>query len=1160
MNIRSALKKIVWRLLNERQISYQWLKLEFDLDDAKLEALRHELIIVRRWATDRDGVFLVWAGGGPEAEVPLQSDTLAPIKPLQEVNQTPLIETPVAIIAETSAAPRSNGAERRPLTVMFCDLADSTELSTKLDPEDLQDVIRAYQDICTKLIQEYEGFVAKYMGDGILVYFGYPMSLERDAERAVRSGLAVIEAIVALNRTLGREKDVNMAVRIGIATGMVMVGEVVGEGMAQERTVIGEAPNMAARLQNVAGRNGLVIGGLTKQLTGDAFVYEDAGTHDLKGIDGQVQTWGVVGLSDDLINDVDDNETDGASEVPELVGRDEETGLLRRAWASTREERRGQVVTISGEAGIGKSVLIDGLKAEARTEGLQGVTFRCSPYHSSSALYPMIAYFKRLAKWQLEDGSDAKLAKLETALEQYNQTLAEIVPLIASLLSLSLPADRYPPITVTPQQQKLQTQDALIAILLESAEQQPLLSLWEDLHWADPSTLELLGLLIDQAPTASLLIIATARPEFVPPWPARSHITPITLNRLERPHAEALLARIAGHKPLPAEVVDHIVTKTDGVPLYVEELTKTIIVSDILRDAGEKFELTGPLSSLSIPDTLQASLMARLDRLPQVRELAQIGSVLGREFAYEMISGLSNIGDATLRDGLHQLVDAELLYQRGRPPRARYVFKHALVMDAAYDSLLRRPRQQYHRQVAELLESEFPEIVEAHPELLAHHYSEADIGDRAVDFWQLAGRQAIERSANAEAIADLNFGINIIGTMPADDGLALRELKLQTMLAGPLIATKGYGAAETAAVFTRSLELSKKVDDPTLIFPVLYQQWVFNLIGSRIDESRELARQFLKLAEAQQESLPKVLGHRVTAVSQHFLGELAVSKAEFEMAVSLYDDERHEESTYQFGQNPKSASMAFLAPTLQVLGYPDQARTMANVAAEHANDTKHANTMAYVLFYAGVKLSHCQRDLDAAVSSNAALAELANEHGLAMWKAYATVQSGWVLSMQGDHAEATVIAQKGLDDLQETGTALDQPLAMAQMTEVLAASGQHDKALDLLGTAIEHVNRTNERLFEAELYRLKGEQLIHRHGSGEAKAAEKHFIKSLEIAKKQQAKSWELRTATSLANLWQHQKKVDDARKLLQPAYNWFTEGYETHDLQDAKALLENLA
>jgi len=1110
---------------------------------------------------DRDGEFLAWRGG-PDVERPSAVSTFQPLRSPtasdDAASESEAREPDTAGLPATEELAAST-SERRPLTVMFCDLADSTELSTKLDPEDLQDVIRAYQNVCAKLVKEHEGFVAKFMGDGILVYFGYPKSFERDAERAVSSGLAIIEAIQSLNETVGREKGVDLTVRIGVATGMVMVGEIVGEGTAQERTVIGEAPNLAARLQGVAGRNGLVIGGLTKELARDAFVYEDLGARDLKGISGQVQVWGVVGHSEDHITDSDDRDTDGAADVPELIGRDEEAGLLRRAWASTREEGRGQVVTISGEAGIGKSVLIDGLRAEARNGDMLSATFRCSPYHTSSTLYPMIAFLKQLTRWRSEDTADTKLAKLERTLEQFEQPLSETVPLIAALMSLSVQENRYPAIDVSPQQQKQMTQDALISLLMESAENKPLLTLWEDLHWADPSTLELLGLLIDQAPTGSLLILATARPEFIAPWAARSHITPITLNRLERTHAAALCARIAGDKLLPAEVIDHIVVKTDGVPLYVEELTKTIIGSEILQDAGDCFELSGPLESLSIPDTLQASLMARLDRLPQVREIAQLGSVLGREFAYQMILGLSNIRDATLQEGLDQLVDAELLYQRGRPPRARYVFKHALVMDAAYNSLLRRPRQQYHRQVAELLEAQFSDIVEAHPELLAHHFSEAGEVGRAVVYWQTAGQKAIEGSANPEAISHLDNAIEQTESLPKNDETALRELKLQTMLAGPLITIKGYGAPETKKVFTRALELSNQVQDPNLIFPVLYQQWISNAIASKQEEAQQLAGQFLNLANKQPDALPRVLGHRVTAVSFHVHGDQASAKLEFEKAANLYDEDLHGDSTYRFGQNPKSASLAFIAATSYMLGYPDQAKSQTATALAHAEKINHVNTTAYVCYYCQTKIDYFRRDLDAATESTARLLALANEHGLALWHAYASVQAGWVASMQGDHKKGVELARAGLAELAATGTSLDQPFAMAQLGEVLIIDGQDQEALKVLDEAIELVERTQERLYEVELYRMKGQLLASSDQIRDEAAAEKNLKKSIKIAKTQRVKIWELRAATNLADLLHRQGKTDRARKLLEPIHGWFTEGFDTHDLKDAETLLASL-
>ena len=835
-----VLARVAWTLLAEGRVSYRRIKREFGLDDDAVEDLRHELILVKHVAIDQDGEFLCWAGTAGSA-IPSATTPRSPaLQPLAAVADGTSGHTPLAL-PETPATPEppapepttqsASDAERRPLTVMFCDLADSTALSTKLDPEDLQDVIRAYQSCCTALIQEYEGFVAKYMGDGILVYFGYPKSLERNAERAVRSALAIVEAMAGLNHTLGREKKIEIAVRIGISTGMVVVGEVVGEGLAQERTVIGEAPNIAARLQGVARRNGIVLGALTKELAGDAFDYEDLGAQTLKGISGTVSAWGVTGLKGDGAADVD--RTMGDAPPPPLVGRDEETGLLRRAWQSTKEEGRGQVVTISGEAGIGKSVLIDGLRAEVRAEGLPRITFRCSPYHTGSALYPVIEHIKLLAGWQPEDGVEARLAKLEAALEIFDQPLGETVPLLAALFSLALPEDRYPTLAVTPPQQKQQTQDAIIAMILETAERQPLLQLWEDLHWADPSTLELLELLIEQAPTASLLMVLTARPEFVPTWPARSHITPITLNRLERPHSEALLARIAGMKPLPAEVVDHIVTKTDGVPLYVEELTKTILASDILRDTGERFELTGPLSSLAIPDTLQESLMARLDRLPEVRELAQLGSVLGREFAYEMITGLSIIDETTLRDGLGQLVEAELLYQRGRPPRAKYIFKHALIQDAAYQSLLKRPRQQHHLQVAQLLETRFPDTIEASPELVAHHYTEAGATEQAVAYWFKAGRRAARQSAHPEAIAHLRQGLAMLTGLAETPERAKQELAFQRTLGPVVMATQGYASPEAGQIYSRARELCQLVGETEDIYPVLFGICVFEIVRAK---------------------------------------------------------------------------------------------------------------------------------------------------------------------------------------------------------------------------------------------------------------------------------------------------------------------------------------
>ena len=570
---------------------------------------------------------------------------------------------------------------------MFCDLVGSTALSMRLDPEDLQDIIRRFQELCAKVVAKFDGYVAKYMGDGVLIYFGYPQAHEKGAERAAHTALAILEAMPDLGAGLPHEQEVELAARIGIDTGLVVVGEAIGEGSAAELTVVGETPNVAARLQALAGPNEIVIGSVTHELAGDAFEYEDLGTHRLKGIAEPVKAWRVLGLSD--------TEAATAGATPgggRLVGRDEEVGLLLRRWEQSKEGH-GQTVLISGEPGIGKSTLVETVSAEVKREGYTRIPHRCSPYHTNSVLYPVVEHMKRLMRWEPDDSADAKLDKLENWLRGFSQPLAEVVPLVAALISLPLPEDRYPPLGLTPQQQKQQTLDAIVALTLEEAERRPIMELWEDLHWADPSTLELLGLLIDQTPTASLLIAVTFRSEFVPPWPMRSHMTPITLNRLERPQIEAMVGLLAGRKSLPPEVIEHVVTKTDGVPLYVEELSKMMLESDMLREESDRYVLTGPLSTVAIPATLQESLMARLDRLPTLREVAQFGAVLGREFAYEMLEGLAVIEEQVLEEGLSQLVESELLYQRGRPPRSKYIFKHALVQDAAYHSLLRRTRQ-----------------------------------------------------------------------------------------------------------------------------------------------------------------------------------------------------------------------------------------------------------------------------------------------------------------------------------------------------------------------------------------------------------------------------------------------------------------------------------
>ena len=605
-------------------------------------------------------------------------------------------------------------------------------------------MVRAYQAACAEMIGRFEGHIAQYLGDGLLVYFGYPLAHEDDAQRAVRAGLGILEALEQLNTRLTRERGIRLAVRLGIHTGLVVVGEM-GAGARYEQLALGETPNLAARLQGLAAPDTVVISATTYRLVQGFFACHDLGSQTLKGSPTPVLVYRVLGESGVQSR----LETAGPSGLTPLVGREPEVTLLQERWAQSTDGL-GQVVLLSGEAGIGKSRLVQVLKAHVEGEPHTRLECRCSPYYQNSALYPVIDLFQRTLQLHRDDTPPQKLSKLEGALEQYGFSLSDMVPLFTSLLSLPLP-DRYPALALTPQRQRQKTLEAVLAVLLALAARQPLLFIVEDLHWVDPSTLELLSLLLDQGPTAPMMTLLTCRPEFRPPWGFRAHLTPITLNRLPRTQVAVMVERVVGGKTLPAEVHQQVVARTDGVPLFVEELTRMVLESGLLREREDHYELTGPLPPLAIPTTLHDSLMARLDRLAAVKEVAQLGATLGRTFSYELLKAVTPLDDAALQQALAQLVAAELLYQRGAPPQATYLFKHALIQEAAYQSLLKSTRQQSHQRIAQVLETRFPETLETQPELLAYHYTEAGLNAQAVAYWQQAGQRAIQRSAHVEA-------------------------------------------------------------------------------------------------------------------------------------------------------------------------------------------------------------------------------------------------------------------------------------------------------------------------------------------------------------------------------------------------------------------------
>jgi class 3 adenylate cyclase/predicted ATPase len=1140
VNFERVLQKVLWRLVTEGSVSYRRIKRSFGLDDDALEDVRRVLISALHIATDLDGEFLVLAAEGRLA----RPEPAALPQPLPVLRQP---ERPPAPAADRDLP----GAERRHLTVMFCDLADSTHLSTRLDPEDMGDVIRAYQEAVSEAVRHFDGYIAKFMGDGVLIYFGYPNAQEKDADRAVRTGLAILDAMPTLNAETARGNGTRLAVRIGIASGIVVVGETIGEGAAREQTVVGDTPNLAARLQALAGPDAILVSAATHDLIGDIFTCEGLGAHALKGIAEPVQVWRVNGLREE------EAEFDTAAADLPLIGRDEEVGLLRRAWQQTKEEGHGQVVFVSGEPGIGKSALVDTLRREVSAEGLTRITFRSSPYHTNSALYPLIEHWKRLAGWQPEDDGAARLAKLENALAPYRLPREEAVPLFASLLSLPL-GDSYPRLGLTPEQLREQTADALVALTLEEAERQPLLEVWEDVHWADPSTLELLGQLIDQTPTVPVLIVLTFRPEFTPPWPARSHIKPLTLSRLERPQIEVMATRLAGGKTLPAEVIEHIAQKTDGVPLFVEELTKAVLGSDVLRTERDRYTLTGPLSEISIPASLHESLMARLDRLPTLREVAQLGAVLGREFAYEMLRAITALDEPHLRDGLGRLVEAELLYQRGRPPRSRYIFKHALIQDAAYQSLLRRTRQHYHRQVAELLESNFADTVETSPELVAHHYAEAGLPTQAVTYWQRAGERAVQRSANQEAIGHLTAGLAQLAQVPKTEERAKRELVLQRLLGQASFAVRGGASLEATRAFSRARELCAVIGDDASVFPVLFGLWFSEAVAADYVNAKRSANQFLERAERTGGKGALIVGNMISATTTLFLGSLTQAHRYFGQVIEHCGSATEAESTalaHEYGVEPGQASYVHAAWCLWLLGHPDQAFQLGNEALSIAERIPHEYTRAR-WFYWDSALHAFRREWPIVEQRAAAAAALAQERGQAMAGAAGRIMQGIARAMLEPSDDAIAETQKALAAYRATGTRYHSTLHLVLLAQALATCGRYGEGLCALREAAALAEETGERYVEAEIHRLEGNLLLAENGSAEAEAC---YVKALEVARAQEARSLELRAACDLARLWAGRGERARAADLLAPVYGWFTEGFDTLDLKEAKALLDEL-
>jgi len=1034
-------------------------------------------------------------------------------------------------------------AERRQLTVMICDLVGATALSSRLDPEDLHEIIVAYHRAVTDVVRSFDGFVARCEGDGLLVYFGYPRAHEDDAERAVRAGLDAIAAVGHLD-----VRSVKLQARVGIATGLVVVGDPIGAGSAQEQSVVGETPHITARLLALAEPDTVVIAAGTHRLVSGFFEYRDLGAFEVKGITAPVPAWQVLRPSAVASR----FEALRGSVLTPLVGRDEEIDLLLRRWVRAKAGD-GQVVLISGEPGIGKSRIAAELEKRLQAEPYLRLRYFCSAYHQDSALYPFIDQLGRASGFAPNDPPASRLQKLEALLARAAPP-GEGVAFLADLLSLPA-SERHPLPNLSPQRKKERTLEALIRQLEGLARRQPVVMVFEDAHWIDPTSRELLDLTVERVRGLPVLLIVTFRPEFQPPWTGQPQVTTLALNRLDRRDRTALVEQIAGGKALPAEVVGQIADRTDGIPLFVEELTKSVLESGVLRQEADRYVLDRALPSFAIPTSLHDSLMARLDRLGSVRHVAQIAAAIGRQFSYPLLRAVSPSSEDELQASLAQLAASELVFQRGTPPDALYSFKHALVQDAAHGSLLRSSRQQLHAQIAEALAAHSPELMDSQPELFAQHYTEAGLVEKSVTFWGKAGRRSIARSAMAEAAAQLQMGLDQLALLPDGAERQRQELELRSALGTALQTVKGFASPETGRAYARARELWEQLGSPSEFVHVAWGQSRHHIYRGEFDLAQRLDEDLLRLSRQRNDPPGLVLGHISSGRNLLLAGRFALSLSHLEAGLALYDPISHRSLAHQIGFSPRVSFHGYLGAVLVCLGYSNQALAQSSAALVEARRLAHPPTLAMSLAFSTIPLWLVGDDVT--LDERAAeLVAFATEQGFAHWRAQGTIYRGWVKVKNGDVADGISLLRSGSTAYRATGAEQWMPHYTDLLASACEIGGQIEEGLAHLNEALQMAERTGERWFGAELHRHKGQLLLRQ---GHSETAEELYRKALSIAEEQQAKLWELRAAASLARLRRDQGRRAEARDLLAPVYGWFTEGFDTQDLKEAKALLDDL-
>ena len=1074
-----------------------------------------------------------------------EDSVIAPSPPVVASAENPVTEVPSPVAAPRQAAPIEHvEAERRQITALLCELVGMAAGTHSIDLEDWHESIGGFRRCVAETAGRHKGFIARHLGNNVLVLFGYPEAHEHAAEQAVRAGLELCAAVRRLRPTA----NAPMRCRAGIATGLVIIDDTAGVGALQDHDIVGNAPGVAARLLVSAPPDTVVIDGATRRLIGNLFDYRELGAVEIAGGTEPMRGWQV--LAESIVESR--FEALRGSALTPLVGRDEEIDLLLRRWARAKAGH-GQIVVVCGEPGIGKSRLTAALEERLHGEPRLRLRHFCSPHHQNSALFPFIEQLGHAAGFARDDTPAAKLEKLEALLAR--AVLGdEDAALLADLLSLP-GSERHPLPNLSAQRKKERTLEALLRQLESLARRQPVVVVFEDVHWIDPTSRELLDLTVERARTLPVLLIVTCRPEFQPPWIGQPQVTMLVLNRLDRRDRAALVAQVVGGKVLPDEVIDQIAERTDGVPLFVEELTKNVLESGLLREEGDRYVLNRTLLLFAIPTTLHASLLARLDRLAPVRHVAQIGAVIGRQFSYALLQAASRLPEDELQAALARLVASELVFQRGTPPEAIYTFKHALVQDAAHDSLLRNARRQLHAQIAEALESHFPEIIDGQPELLAQHYAEAGLIEKSIAYWGKAGRRSVARSTMAEAAAQFQKGLDQLALLPENSERQRQELEFRSALGAVLIAVKGFSAAETGHAYARARELWEQLGSPSEFLQVPYGQSLYHAVRGDLHMAQRLDEDLRRLSRKRNDAAGLVMAHWSSGRDLMFVGRFASSRSHLEQALAIYNPNTHHLLVEQAGFHFQVVLRVYLALVLFCLGFPDQGLEWHRAAIAEARALHHPPSLLTSLTFGCRLLSLVGDDTTLEVLADEVNA-VTVEQGFPFWDALGMIYRGWLKVKNGDVAEGMSLLRRGSSAYRATGAEVWMPHHIALLAGAYEISGHIEEAVTQLSEALQIVERTGERWLEAELYRRKGRLLLRQ---GNSEAAGELYRKALSIAREQEAKLWELRSAVSLARLRRDEGRRAEARDLLAPVYGWFAESFATPDLKEAKALLDEV-